>query len=1074
MLKIFHFKTQRMKQFIVFFLLLAFHYSYSQSWFRYSKISPDGSKIAFCYKGDIYVVPSSGGQANVVIFSDYYEFMPVWSNDGKHLAFAADRYGNFDVFVYSFEDNSTQRLTYHSANDLPYCFSHDDQQVIFASTRVDEPENRQFPSRILSELYAVPVKGGMNRMMLTTPAQDVFMSKNGQFMLFHDVKGYEDAWRKHHTSSVTRDIWLYDFENKEHRQLTNNEGEDRNPVLASNQSDFYFLSERSGSFNIFKSSITNPAQIQQITKFKNHPVRFLSIARNNVLCFSYHGDLYTLQPNQEPQKLNITIANENKQPISKPLTLSNDITEFALSPNGKEVAFVARGDIFVSSIEGNTTKQLTFTSYQERSISFNNEGNQILFAAEKDSSWKIFTLSLKNPKEKYFYNATEFQIQSVISSSNECFQPKYSPDNQFIAYIEERTTLKLLNLKTQQQSTLLAAQHNYSYSDGDQWFEWSPDSKWITCTLMPSNTWLSEIAIIPIDSPQTFINLSLNGYDDGKPFFHPHGKAVYWFSNKHGLRNHASWGTQNDIYVCFLTKQHHELFKLSQEELAAWKEEHKEEYQKDTADFKIVIDLDNLHKRKLRLTPFSAYISDAIWSKDYYKLYFIAKTEAKYDLYVHKFLDKETKVLYKLNANSASQMYLSKDQKHLFVLADGKIYKIDTESGTSKTLSTSKEWQHDFAQEKRYLFEHIWRQTLKKFYKIDLHGVDWNFYKNEYLAKLPHINNNYDFAELCSELLGELNASHTGCRYYHASTNGDETASLAFFIDYSFNENGIKIKDFITGSPLIANPSSLIDKGSIIQSIDNQMITKEIDFHQLLNRKANQWIRVKGVNSKGQAFDEKVKPISYAEEQELLYQRWISVNEQEVEQSSNGKIGYVHVRAMNDASFRDFYETVLGKHINKEALIVDTRFNGGGWLHDDLCTFLAGKKYVDIEPREQYVGYEPQRKWIKPSCVLVGEGNYSDAHFFPYAYKALNIGKLIGMPVPGTATAVWWEKLIDPTLVFGIPQVGIKTLDGKFLENNQLNPDIKVFNDYDNIANGKDFQIERAILEMKKTLPSKN
>jgi C-terminal processing protease CtpA/Prc len=185
---------------------------------------------------------------------------------------------------------------------------------------------------------------------------------------------------------------------------------------------------------------------------------------------------------------------------------------------------------------------------------------------------------------------------------------------------------------------------------------------------------------------------------------------------------------------------------------------------------------------------------------------------------------------------------------------------------------------------------------------------------------------------------------------------------------------------------------------------------------------------------------------------------------------SNGHIGYVHVKGMNSESFRKVYADLLGKYRDKEAVIVDTRFNGGGWLHDDLATLLSGKRYVDYVPRGQYIGSEPISKWYKPSIVLVSEGNYSDAHGFPFVYKTLKIGKLVGMPVPGTMTAVWWERLIDPSLVFGIPQMGVKALNGEYLENHQLYPDIQVSISPEDAAAGIDTQIKAAVEELLKQL----
>jgi C-terminal processing protease CtpA/Prc len=218
----------------------------------------------------------------------------------------------------------------------------------------------------------------------------------------------------------------------------------------------------------------------------------------------------------------------------------------------------------------------------------------------------------------------------------------------------------------------------------------------------------------------------------------------------------------------------------------------------------------------------------------------------------------------------------------------------------------------------------------------------------------------------------------------------------------------------------------------------------------------------------GQRWQEAVKPVALNGEGALLYPRWVKTRRAEVDRLSGGRIGYVHVRGMNDASFRTVIDEVLGQSIDKEALIVDTRFNGGGNLHDQLADFLNGKKVFDILPRGQSVGYEPYGKWIKPSIVLMGEGNYSDAHLFPVEYKIRGIGKTLGMPVPGTGTFVWWERQIDASLRFGIPQGGWRTPEGILCENNQLEPDILVKNDPDVLSLGRDQQLEEAVKELLK------
>jgi C-terminal processing protease CtpA/Prc len=341
-------------------------------------------------------------------------------------------------------------------------------------------------------------------------------------------------------------------------------------------------------------------------------------------------------------------------------------------------------------------------------------------------------------------------------------------------------------------------------------------------------------------------------------------------------------------------------------------------------------------------------------------------------------------------------------------------------------------------------------------------------YRQNYAQFLPHINNNYDFQELLSELLGELNGSHTGGRYSPRTENGDATASLGLFYDEKVGGDGLKITEVIKGGPL-DKAESKVKAGHIIEKIDGEPINSQTDWNKLLNRKDDKNVLLSLLDpASGNRWDEIVKPISIGAENNLLYNRWVETMRKMTEELSDGRVGYVHVRGMNDYSFRTVYDEVLGKNADKEALIVDTRFNGGGWLHEDLSNFLDGKPYATFRPYGFVTrGGEPNNKWSRPSAVLMSESNYSDAHLFPYAYRAKGIGKLIGMPVPGTGTAVWWESQIDPTIVFGIPMIAVwGIVENRALENLQLEPDVKVENPYEDVLYGKDLQLKKAVEEL--------
>lgn len=1075
------------------------------SWLRYPAISPDGSQIAFNYKGDIYIVDSKGGNAKILTLSDAIDYNAVWSNDGKKIAYASQKYGNYDVFVVDVTTGESKRLTFHSSDDVPTCFSQDGKTVYFTSMRTKAQNSMQFNQGRIPELYSVSVSGGSEKQVSTIGIENAQFNKQETIMVFHDKKGYEDPFRKHQVSPIARDIWLNETKSNKYYKLTDFEGEDRNPLFSADEKSLYYLSEKDGTFNVWKMGIPTNLNDKvteniQVTKFAKHPVRFLTISNDETLCFSFDGNIYTKKGTSEPVKLNINIQNEDRVLEKENKVFASGATEMDISPNGKEVVFVVRGEVFVTSNEGSTTKRITNTQTQERSVSFSPDGRSILYAAEKNGIWGIYQTSLTRDDETFFYNATVLKETPLVITKNESFQPKYSPDGKEIAFIENRTGIKVYNIASGKTREVLPSDLNYSYSDGDQWFDWSPDSKYLLTSYISDKNWsLSQVGLIDVNKQNSLVNLTQSGYENEIPKWSKDGDMMIWFTTKDGMKNHGSHGWESDVYAMFFNQKAYDKFKMSKEDFTMLKdaEEIIKKSKKDKEDktktdkkskkdnqdekndedldtnkeIKVNIELDNISDRKLRLTVNSSNLADAILSPDNENLYYLTSFEGGNDLWVNKLRTKETKLLMKLGAGSVSEMKYDKDGKFIYLVADGRILKINPETADQKNIGFSAQMEIDYAAEREYMFEHAWREAREKFYVSNLHNVDWDFYKKEYAKFLPYINNNKDFAELLSELLGELNASHTGGRFFSFMPNADATASLGVFYDETYSGKGVKVLEVVEKSPF-TKAGSKVKAGTIIEKIDGIEINAGDNIYVLLNRKAGTNILISAKNG-AEAFDEVVKPIADYQWNELLYQRWIKKQQEETEKISGGRVGYMHVRGMDNASFRDFYEKVMGKYASKEAIIVDTRNNGGGWLHDDLATFLSGKKYIDFVPRERYIGSEPRTKWTKPSVVLMSEGNYSDAHMFPYTYKALGIGKLIGMPVAGTGTAVWWERMQDPTMVFGIPQVGIKGMDGKYLENQTLYPDIQVKNTYESINEGRDLQLEAAVKELLKEIDKK-
>ena len=1050
-------------------------------WMRHPAISPDGKTIAFSYQGDIFTVPSSGGTAKQITSNAAFDSYPVWSPDGNHIAFASNREGSIDVWVMDANGGIPKRVTTNSGSEYPLRWK-DNSTIMFKASIMPTAKSIIFAGSY-PQVYTVGMDGGRPKLFsdITMDALDINASGD---VLYIDRKGYEDEWRKHHRSPITRDVWLKSGDS--FRKLTTFDGEDRDPVWSADGKSFYYLSEQSGTLNVYHRTLDGKET--QITNHEKNPVRFLSAATDGTLCYGYDGEIYTVRKGGQPQKTAIRIAadTEGKELIRQ--IRNSGAYNIKLSPNGKEIGFVMHGDVYVTSKEYRTTKQITNTPEQERYIDFSPDGRTIIYDSERNGVWQIYATTMKNKDEKQFAYATELVEERLTQSDQTSFQPKFSPDGKQIAFWENRGTLRVMDAKGKNVKTAMDGKFVYSYSDGDIDFTWSPDSKWLLSSYIGVGGWNnSDIALVNASGNGEIHNLTESGYNESNAKWVLDGKAMLFCSDRAGYRSHGSWGAEYDAYLMFFDLEAYERYRMNKEERALAKEnmtekEKKKEEKKEEKEKKemekpeakemepLKFDLENCRDRIVRLTVTPSFLGDILLDKDGENIYYNVAFEKGMDLWHRDLMTGNTELLIKNVGNG--EMMFDKSYKEIYLAADGGIKKVTPQSKAVKNIEFEAQFNYQPYKERAYMFDHVWRQVKDKFYDKNIHGVDWEGYRKTYERFLPYINNNHDFQEMLSEMLGELNASHTGARY-SGSWASLQTASLGLFFDEDYTGDGLKIAEVIKGSEIACKQTD-VKSGCIIEKIDGTEIKAGMDYFPLLDGKIGKPVRLTIRPKSGRSFDVTTKGMSMNAVDDLLYKRWVDRNRQLVDSLSGGRLAYVHVRAMNSESFRTVYRELLSdKNRNREAVIVDDRHNGGGWLHDDLCTLLNGKEYQNFMPRGNYIGRDPFNKWTKPSCVLICEDDYSNGHGFPMVYKTLGIGKLIGTPVAGTMTAVWWETMIDNTMVFGIPQVGCMTLDGKYAENTQLNPDITVYNTPEDFLNGNDRQLKAAIEEMMKQIGEK-
>lgn len=543
-------------------------------WLRNTAISPDGETIAFTFKGNVWTVPATGGQARPITSGKGFNSTPFWSPDGKKIAFTSDREKSVDIYIVDAKGGTPARLTTNTSQENILGFK-DNNTILYTSSLEAAPESAT--GSFFPQVYEVSTTGGRPRLVTSISMKAADVDASGR-ILYQDKKGVENNFRKHENSSATGDVWLLD--NNSYKKLTSFGGNDMNPVWGTGDT-YYYTTEEDGTLNVWSNTLDGK-QKKQLTKFQRHPVRSLSSSDNGKLAFSWDGEIYTLVPGKEPQKVNVEIITDDYTPSPIKDIRSGGVRNFAISPDGETIAFILEGDVYLTSVKYETTRRVTDTPEQERSVDFAPDGRSIVYDSERDGLWQIFTTEIKDPKEKSLLYATELIEKPLYKSDKPAFYPDYSPDGKKLGFIEDRTIIQVMDLDTKKITTALDGKYNYSYSDGDVGFEWSPDSKWLVCDYIGIGGWNNkDIALVKADGSEV-IDLTESGYSDGGAQWALDGKAIVWSTGKYGYKSHGSWGNDEDVMVMFLDGKANERFKMTEEEIALAEKAEKEK--KDTEE----------------------------------------------------------------------------------------------------------------------------------------------------------------------------------------------------------------------------------------------------------------------------------------------------------------------------------------------------------------------------------------------------------------------------------------------------------------------------------------------------------
>ncbi|MFO1326306.1 MAG: S41 family peptidase [Rubrivivax sp.] len=1021
------------------------------------------------------MVPATGGEARPLTADAFYSHHPVWSPDGQQLAFASRRHGNDDVFVVPLAGGAVTRLTHHSAHDVPQAFTPDGQALLFTSNRLGDAKASALDGSKglggpFEQLYSVPVRGGRPSLVLPFPALEVAPSADGQRLLYTDRRSTENEWRKHHVSDAARDVWLFDRRAGTHRRLTGFRGEDRNAVWAPQQDAVFWLSEQSGSFNVWKRPLAG-GSAQQVTFHQGHPVRFLSSARDGTLVYAFDGELWRLAAGAtQPQRVPVQIRLAQLMAGRSNVDLTGQATELAVSPTAPEVALVARGEVFVVSMLTGATRRITDTPAEERHLSYGPDGRSLVYASERSGRWQVMEAQLRRAQDNGFAGAAPFTESVLVANEGDAFQPLLSPDGSRIAYRQDRNSLHVFDRQTRRSVQVLGKEAVYSYSDGDLNFAWSPDGRWLATRTGFEDT--AEIELVDATGQAARRNLSRSGFTDIRPVVSADGSAVLWLSDRAALRTADSNAAALDVWAAFLTPEAFDRFRATPEERARLAAPAPPAPAAGAASAPLPT-AEGIERRTVRLTPMSMLPQFFALTPDQRTLVVVAEDPGSQVVgYTIDTATRSPRLLFRRAPGSTVDIKADAALKTLFVLGPAGIERYDVASGQSQgSVPFRAEMSRDAQAEIAAIFDHAWRMTQVKFYDPRLHGVDWAAVGQAYRRFLPDVRHWEELAEILSEMVGELNASHQGGYFIGAPAEGDATASLGVYLDDGWRGEGQRVAEVLAGGPA-DRPGSVLAPGAVILAVDGQAIDAQTDVHRWLNRKAGQPVLLSVRPAQGgAAVEQTVTPVSLAREVELAYRRWVDQRREQVLRLSGGRLGYLHVPAMNLQGYLQAYGDLFGPHRRAEAVVVDVRYNGGGNLHDQLSALLTGQHLAALVSRDGVRFTDiPTTRWTRPSILIANAASYSDGSVFPALYQRQKIGTLVGQRVPGTGTAVLWEHQLDRRLVYGVPQLGFMGDEGRWFENLEIVPDVIVDADPEAVAAGRDPQLERAVQELLRQL----
>ena len=1027
----------------------------------------NGKEIVFSYAGDLYKVPAAGGEAQRLTSHVGYEMFPRFSPDGKTIAFTGQYDGNTEVYTMPATGGEPLRVTYTATNsrddlgdrmgpnNIVMTWTPDGQRIVYRNRISDG---------FSGKLFTVDKEGGLSEAIPLPEGGFCSYSPDGKQLAYNRVMREFRTW-KYYKGGMADDIWVYNPNSKTVENITNNVAQDIFPMWIGDE--IFFLSDRDRIMNIFVYN-TKTKQTAKVTDFTEYDVKFPS-ASGNTIVFENGGYIYKMDAaTRKAGKVNITLASDNIYARTDLKDGANYVTAASLSPDGARMVVTSRGEVFNLPVEKGVTKNITRSpGAHDRDAQWSPDGTQIAYISDATGETELYLQNAAGGEPMQLTHKNDTYIRGF----------KWSPDSKKIVYMDRKNRVNLLDVASGKVSLLL--QDPMGVPGG---VTFSPDSEWLTYTRMGKNE-INVVYVYNIAEKKEY-PVTDKWYNSSSPVFSADGKYLIFSSARDFNPTYGSlewnhvYNNMYGVYIALLSKDTSSPFMQKDAEVAASNAtpqsgDKKPADKKEVADASLVkFDPDGITDRIVRLPLSPSYYGN--FYSDGNKVYYWGRGGTKmYDLASQK----EESI-----ADGAS-MDVTYDGKKALFFKGRQIYVTNLPSGKTELTApvdlSNMKITVDYPKEWAQIFDEAWRAYRDGFYQESMHGVDWKAIKEKYAVLLPYVKTRLDLNYIIGEMIGELNCGH-------AYVNPGETEQPKRIntgllgAEITRDKSGFfRLEKIFPGaswskelrSPL-TEPGVDVKVGEYIVAIDGVPTNTVKDMYSLLVGKAEIPTEI-SLNVKPQLSGARKVVISpLANEYPLIHYNWVQDNIKKVDQASNGRIGYIYIPDMGPEGLNEFARYFYPQ-LDKEGLIIDDRANGGGNVSPMILERLSREPYrLTMGRGTSHVGTVPDAVQVGPKVCLINKYSASDGDLFPWGFRALGLGKLIGtrtwggiVGISGSLPYMDGTDIRVPFFTSYDPKTG-----QWIIENHGVDPDILIDNDPVKEWNGEDQQLNRAIEEVMKQL----